>query len=168
MTIRLALGWLLLSTVLTVHAEAQPAVFIVRHAERADTAAGGAPAMNADPDLSDAGRARARTLAAMLKDAGITAVYATQYKRTQQTAAPLADALKLTPIIVNSSDTAGLVMQLATAGGDALVVGHSNTVVEIARALGADTSIEIADDEYDNLFIVVRGSPPRLIRLRYR
>ena len=43
-----------------------------------------------DPDLSDAGRARAESLANVLKDAGITAIYATELKRTQQTAAPLA------------------------------------------------------------------------------
>ncbi|MGQ0733746.1 MAG: histidine phosphatase family protein, partial [Acidobacteriota bacterium] len=100
-------------------------------------------------------------------DAGITAVYATQFKRTQQTAAPLAEALGLTPVIVNSSDTAGLVMRLSAAGGHVLVVGHSNTVIEIARALGIDTAIIVGDNEYDNLFIVVRGSPARLIRLRY-
>ncbi|MGQ0737355.1 MAG: histidine phosphatase family protein, partial [Acidobacteriota bacterium] len=106
---RTAIAALFLTASLAADVVAQPAVFIVRHAERADTAAGGAPATNADPDLSDAGRTRARSLATLLKDAGITAVYATQFKRTQQTAAPLAEALGLTPVIVNSSDTAGLV-----------------------------------------------------------
>ena len=43
----------------------------------------------------------------MLKDAGITAIYATQYKRTHQTAAPLAAALGVTVVTIPSADTAG-------------------------------------------------------------
>ena len=68
---------------------AQATVFVVRHAERADD---GAAKLEDDPDLSAAGRARAEALAAALEDAGITAIFATQYKRTHQTAAPLAKA----------------------------------------------------------------------------
>ena len=74
-------------------AAAQHTVFLVRHAERADTTPGAARRWPTDPDLSDAGRARAESLAAALKDAKITAIYTTEFKRTQQTAAPLAKAL---------------------------------------------------------------------------
>ena len=75
---------------LAADAAAQSQVFIVRHAEKAPIPAGAAPMMAEDPDLSTAGQERAASLGVALKDAAITAIYATQYKRTQQTAAPLA------------------------------------------------------------------------------
>ena len=56
--------------------------------------------MAADPDLSEAGRARAASLATALKDAGIVAIFTTEFKRTQQTAEPLAKALGLTVKVV--------------------------------------------------------------------
>jgi phosphohistidine phosphatase SixA len=144
---------------------AQHSIFVVRHAERADTA-GGAPAVSgADPDLSDAGHARAQSLAAMLKDARIAAIFVTEYKRTQQTAAPLAQALGLTPAIVPAKDTPGLVEKLRAVNGNALVVGHSNSVPDVITGLGVKGAPAIADAEYDNLFIV---SASQLIQLRFR
>jgi phosphohistidine phosphatase SixA len=147
---------------------AQSAVFVVRHAERADTATGVAPIAGADPDLSAAGRVRASSLATVLKDAGITAIFATQFKRTQQTAAPLASALGLTVGTIASTDSAALVAKLKAAPGNVLVVGHSNTVPEVIKGLGVETPAIVAESEYDNLFIVTRGEKPALLRLRYR
>ena len=80
---------------LAVPAAAQQSIFVVRHAERADAAPGASAMMDSDPDLSAAGKARAQSLASMLKDAKITAIYTTRYKRTKQTAEPLAAALGL-------------------------------------------------------------------------
>lgn len=65
---------------------AQPFVVIVRHAEKATN--GGS-----DPDLSPAGRARGDTLAGILKDAGITAIFTSEFKRTKETAAATAASL---------------------------------------------------------------------------
>jgi phosphohistidine phosphatase SixA len=147
---------------------AQASIFVVRHAERADTS-GGAPAMMAtDPDLSEAGHTRAGALAALLKDADIGAIFVTEFKRTQQTAAPLAKALGIAPLVVPAKDTAGLVARLKKAGTNALVVGHSNTVPDVITALGVSRPVAVADTEYDNLFIVVGAPEPRAIRLRYR
>ena len=147
---------------------AQDTIFVVRHAERSDNTAGASPMMAADPDLSEAGRTRAAALAAMLKDAGVGAIFVTEFKRTQQTAAPLAKALGLTPVVVSANDTAGLVGQLRKAGRNALVVGHSNTVPGVVAALGVASPVAVADTEYDNLFIVTLGPVPRAIHLRYR
>lgn len=152
--------WLVSAT-----AFAQPTVFVVRHAERADTAAGSAVAMDTDPSLSAAGRRRAELLAAMLKDAGITAIYVTEFKRTHETAAPLAKALGVTVTEIFSKDLAGLLARLKPGQGRVLVVGHSNSVPEVIKGLGVKTALAIADTEYDNLFIV---TPQRdLIRLRF-
>ena len=158
---------LLLACVAVAPAAAQHTIFLVRHAERADTTPGTSPTMAADPDLSEAGRARAESLATALKDAKITAIYATKYKRTQQTAAPLAKALGLTVNIV-TGDAADVVKQLAGATGNVLVVGHSNTVPDVIKGLGVTAPVTIGDDEFDNLFIVTTGAPPSVLRLHYR
>lgn len=143
-------------------------VFVVRHAERADTAAGASPMMASDPDLSDAGRARAQSLAAMLKDAGVTAIFTTQYKRTRQTAEPLAKALGLEVTVVNANDMAGLIEKVKAASGNVLVVGHSNTVGDVVAKLGVADPPKVGDNDYDNLFVVVGREKPTLLRLHYR
>lgn len=144
----------------------EPAVFLVRHAERADT--GMMVEAGADPDLSRSGRARAETLAAMLKDARITQIYVTEYKRTRQTAEPLAKILGLEPTRMNSKDTAALAARLKAASGNVLVVGHSNSIPALVNALGVDETITIGESDYDNLFVVVRGGSPSLLRLHFQ
>src|SRR6476620_9144171 len=149
---------LLCSVLLISTAAAQSTIFLVRHAEKA----GGE-----DPDLTETGRARAESLATALKDAGITAIYTSEVKRTQQTAAPLAKALHLEPTMIAAKDRAALVAKLQSSSGNALVVGHSNTIPEIIKALGIAAPITIADNDYDNLFVVLLEEKPRLIRLHY-
>jgi phosphohistidine phosphatase SixA len=153
---------------LAATAAAQQTVFVVRHAERADTAAGAAPTMAADPELSDAGRARAESLAAALKDAKVVAIFATEFKRTQATAAPLAKALGLQVTTISSKEPAKLIEAVKTAGGSVLVVGHSNTVPAIVKDLGVAAPITVGDAEYDNLFVVTIGTTPSVLRLHYR
>ena len=159
---------LLLAVLAAAPAAAQHTIFLVRHAERADAVPGASPTMAADPDLSDAGRARAESLATALKDAKITAIYVTEYKRTQQTAAPLAKALGLTVTVLTSKSSAALVKQLEAVKGNVLVVGHSNSVPDVIKGLGATAPVTIGDDEFDNLFIVTTGTPPSVLRLHYR
>lgn len=147
---------------------AAQSVFVVRHAERADAASAGGGMMANDPDLSEAGRARAQSLAAALRDAGITAIYATEFKRTQQTAAPLAKSLGIPVTTVSAKETAALVAKIKAATGNVLVVGHSNTVPEIVKALGVQTPVTVADADYDNLFVLTLGATPGLLKLHYR
>ena len=141
-------------------ASAQPVVVIVRHAEKA--ANGGS-----DPDLSSAGRARADELARILKDSGITTVFATEFKRTQETAAPTATATHVTPTVLAAKDTATLVGKLHQLNGNALVVGHGDTIPNIVKSLGINSSINIPDADYSELFIVILGDKPELFRLHY-
>jgi broad specificity phosphatase PhoE len=159
---------LLVAVLLATPAAAQQTVFLVRHAERADTSPGVSPTMAADPDLSEAGRARAESLASALKDARITAIYTTEFKRTQQTAAPLAKVLGLTVKVVTSKSAADLLKQLKAEKGNVLVVGHSNTVPDVIKALGVATPVTIGDDEFDNMFLVSTGTQPSVLRLHYR
>jgi broad specificity phosphatase PhoE len=147
-------------------ADAQKLVFVVRHAERADA---GAPQMQgqADPPLSQAGEARAAKLADMLADAGIKAIYVTEFRRTQDTARPLANRLGLVAQQVPARDSDALVSKLRGEHPDdlILVVGHSNTVPAVIKALGGP-EVAIADNDYDNLFIVVPGTGT-LTRIRF-
>ena len=143
-------------------AAAQEAIYLVRHAERID--------QSADSPLSPAGEARAARLAKAVSDAGITHIFTTDLRRTIRTAAPIADAVHLTPRALPSSDVGALVSALRalTPTDRALVVGHSNTVPSIISALGAGT-VRIGDDEHDWLFVVVprKDETPALLRFHY-
>ena len=159
MTKRFGFYFLLLSAFLST-ATAQSTILIVRHAEKADA--------TKDPDLSEAGRARSEGLAKTLRDANITAIYATEFKRTQQTAAPLAKALGITVATLPAKDNAALIAKLRASTGNTLVVGHGDTVPDLIKALGISDPINIAENDYDNLFAVVLDQKPHLIRLHYR
>lgn len=152
-------------------AAADQVIFVVRHAERADGGAAPPTAgmMANDPPLSAAGQDRARRLAALLASAEIKHIFTTEYRRTRQTAAPLAEKSGVEPVLSSSRDANALLEQLHKVAGNVLVVGHSNTVPDLLKRLGVTTAVSIGDAEYDNLFIVVRAAtgPPTLIRLRY-
>jgi len=155
-----ALALFLLVFVSVSNAWAQPVVVIVRHAEKATNGGN-------DPDLSSAGRARAEALARILKDSGITAIFATEFKRTQETAAPTATSTQVTPMVVAAKDTAALVARLHQLNGNALVVGHGDTIPNLVKALGINSPINIPDADYSELFIVILGDKPQLFRLHY-
>ena len=155
-----ALTLFLLILVSVSAASAQPVVVIVRHGEKA--ANGGS-----DPDLSSVGRARADALARILKDSGITAVFTTEFQRTQETAAPTATSAHVAPTVVAAKDTAGLVAKLHQLSGNALVVGHGDTIPNLIKALGISVPVNIPDADYSELLVVTLGDKPQLLRLHY-
>jgi 2,3-bisphosphoglycerate-dependent phosphoglycerate mutase len=136
---------------------------IVRHAEKV-AAAGDAP-------LSADGQARAEALVHVAGDAGVVAVYATQWQRTQQTVQPLADQLLLPVNVVDASDVEGLVDQVLAdhAGEVVMIAGHSDTVPDIIEEFGADPIPAIAENEYDNLYVVTvyRFNRAAVVHLNY-
>jgi probable phosphoglycerate mutase len=148
-------------------------VFLVRHAERADDAPGDPamamdPRLAQDPPLSEAGQLRAALLARMLRDAGITHVHSTDYRRTRETAAPTAEAVHVELEIYDSSEPESFARTLRTTGGRHLVVGHSNTLPTLVEALGGDPGPPIESLEYDRLYVVTLGEGQvRTILLRY-
>jgi 2,3-bisphosphoglycerate-dependent phosphoglycerate mutase len=150
---------LLLTFVAFSVASADPFVLIVRHAEKIDN--------SDDAELSPAGQARAQVLARLLKDAHITAIFTSERKRTQETAAPLSKSIGVAPTIVPAKDYAALVSKLRQAEGAALVVGHGNTIPDIIKALGVETPVQIPDDDYTDLFVIALQEKPQLLRLHY-
>jgi broad specificity phosphatase PhoE len=142
---------------------AQRAIVLVRHAERMDD--------STDAALAPAGVARARRLAVMLADAGVTAVYATQFQRTYETARPLAEKLKLPIRRLDDTQSAELISTLRAshASDVVLVVAHSHTIPEILKLLGHPDAVTIGSQEYDNLFVIMPrpAGAPTLLRIRF-
>ena len=145
-------------------ARAQPVIFVVRHAEklRSDN--------ERDNPLSPAGIRRSAALAIALRDAGITRVYTSSFRRTKQTAAPLVELLrardpKFEPKEIPDGETeAQAVARLLRDPGDgaALIVTHSGQIPAFLSALKVQPAPDpsLADDlqrreEFDNLFLVV-------------
>ncbi len=149
--------------------QATTTIIFVRHAEKDLTVAD-------DPPLSDAGRLRAAELARQLVDAdvvaGVDAVYSTPFKRTQETARAVADALDL-PVNIYAVDDDEAVLENILKrhkGKIILVVGHSDTLPALIANLGASKRVPpIHEDEYDNIYVISIPwfGKTKTIRLRY-
>ena len=136
-------------------------VVLVRHAEPLPT--------GTDPGLSTAGKKRAIALAKLLVDAGVTAIFTSDLKRTKETAAPLATQTSLTPVVINN-DPAAAAAQVRAAGKRVVVVGHTNTVPDIIKALGGPAGVVIEHDEFDRMFVLhlPASGAESLLSLRYK
>jgi 2,3-bisphosphoglycerate-dependent phosphoglycerate mutase len=149
--------------------QATTTMIFVRHAEKAMQPAD-------DPGLSEAGRRRVAELTRQLVDAdvvaGVDAIYSTPFRRTQETAQGVADALDL-PIHTYSPDDNEAVLSTILKnhkGKIILVVGHSNTVPTLIADLGASKKVPpIQENEYDNIYVVAIPwfGKTKTIRLRY-
>jgi hypothetical protein len=137
----LALGAVLISFASVAYT--QRAVFLIRHTDRLED--------SGDTFLSKAGEARAQLLARLLKDAGITAIYTSQFQRTIKTAEPLATSLQIKPASIPAADREGLFKRIRT------------------ENVWPSGDITIAATEYDNLFVLVPkdSGPPTVLRMRY-
>ena len=151
-------------------------VFLVRHAEKATTPP-------KDPPLTEAGKARSNELARILGQAGIKAIYTSQFLRTKQTAEPLAQKLRITTTelsieadpsdssMVSEKSIKAITDKIREQNGEAvLVVGHSNTVPAVIKMLGGDT-VPVIDEkkEFDSLFVVTvyAEGKAKVVHLKY-
>jgi phosphohistidine phosphatase SixA len=140
----------------------QTTILLVRHADRQ----GSADALNT------AGTNRAQELVHVLEKSGISVIYISEALRAQQTAAPIASQLGITPVALPAADVAGLVSTIRSnnSGQTVLVVGHSNTVPQIIAEFGGP-SVIIGENEFDNLYVLTlcrrRWQTVRLTNLQY-
>lgn len=123
-----------------------PDIFVVRHLHT--------PRGERDPDLLPEGRRQAQLLADRLSGAPVRAIYVTDFRRTRQTAAPLAARLALTPIVYDPADTPGLVARVRAGPLPALIVGHSNTVPDIVAALGGARPGPLVHEDFGDIWRV--------------
>lgn len=123
-------------------------VFVVRHAEKGPEVP--------DPSLNEAGRKRAAELARVLVDARVTALFVTEFKRTQETLAPVASMNGLTPVRLLARDVDALIEQLwaLPPGSRAVVATHSNLVHVIVQRLTGVVMDQLTDLDYDRLVVV--------------
>ncbi len=149
-------------------------VVVVRHAEKGDDDP-------VDPKLSLAGLKRAEALAVALADGRVGSIITTHLKRTQMTAAPLAARIGVKPTVlaVKRGDTAGHITDTVAAvnaaraekQGMILVIGHSNTVPLIVKALSGVPVANMCDSQHADLFVVTLGvtatEPVRVVRAKY-
>ena len=135
---------------------AAPAYYVVRHLHT--------PQGERDPDLLPEGRRQAELLADLLDEARPAAIYVSSYKRTAQTAAPLAARLGVTPIVYDPADTAALVARVRSGPRPALIVGHSNTVPDIVEQLGGERPAALVHEDFGDLWEI--GADGATVRRR--
>ena len=130
--------------------------YIVRHAEKETTTTN--TTMTSDVPLSAAGKERAEALEALLQKENIKHVFSTNYIRTKSTAQPLADAIHL-PIEIYDPKDPQFVSKLKALNGNALIVGHSNTVDDLVNELTGKKEIisDLPDSAYGDLFVVIKN-----------
>jgi len=132
---------------------ATPIVYVMRHLDT--------PEGERDPDLTPGGTARARALVQWFYGKSLTAIYVSDYKRTRQTAGPLAADRGITMKVYDPRDTPALVAMLKAEPGPVLVVGHSNTVPDIVEQLGGTRPAPLAHPDFGDVWTVGRGQTAR-------
>jgi phosphohistidine phosphatase SixA len=131
---------------------------LIRHAD--------VPAGGGDRALNAAGRARAKELRHVLRDAHVESIFVTEFRRTQQTAEPLAAQLGIVPAVIDQVDVAVLTDKIRNLPAEAvaLVIGHTTTLPDISAGLGGPPLPAIGPTEFDRLFVQAHGL---LAQLRY-
>lgn len=140
-------------SLLTAGSAMAQTVYLVRHAEKADA--------SADPALSEAGQVRAAALSAALAEAHPGHIFTSTLQRTRLTAQPTAEfhSATIEPVGFDggaAAHVAAIAERVRVLPDDAvvLVVGHSNTVPLIARALGYAEAADMPECEYDRMTVL--------------
>lgn len=132
--------------------------YIVRHAEKLNA--------SADTPLSATGQTRAIALRKYLKSKGVDSIFTSSFLRTQQTAQPLATFLRKT-LRIHTGNTENLINDLKRISDkEVLVVGHSNTVPDIVKGLSGRVVPAIAENDFDNMYIVRVKTSPGTVTIR--
>lgn len=127
-------------------------IVLVRHAEKAAPVEGD----KGDPDLTAEGRERAARLVKAVKKYKPHEIFATAYKRTQQTAEPIANKRKKQVQTYDPSKHAELVAKIMASKTDHyLIVGHSNTIPSLANLLAKKEIFRnLVDAEHGVIWVI--------------
>lgn len=130
-------------------------IYMTRHGER-QVPEDGIVTSATDPDLNAAGKKRADILRDSLRNKHLSVCFATQYKRTFQTAEPTAIDQRI-PMRRYFADSSNRFIDslIKTKNKNYLVVGHNTTVPLMLRHIGLHPSMEkIAENDYSNFFVI--------------
>ena len=137
-------------------------VYVVRHAEKATGIDPGTMKTYGDPPLSQEGEERALQLKQVLGSKDIRHIFSTNTVRTVSTARPLKEMYLGMPIQLYNSKPDSMKVFLDKIRnirkGNILIVGHSNTIDDIANQLAGKTVVpgDLKDSEYNNLYVLKR------------
>jgi 2,3-bisphosphoglycerate-dependent phosphoglycerate mutase len=124
-------------------------IILVRHAEKVTST-------DQDPELTFEGKQRAERLAQTIKKYKPGAIYSTDFKRTRDTAAPIAAKRKLqvrTYDAKKANDLIDAIMKSKTKRF--LIVGHSNTIPGLANLIGKKELFKnLEDSEHGAIWII--------------
>lgn len=141
--------------------------YLIRHTEKVTT-----DKSNRDPELNSIGKEHALHWAETLKTVAFDAIYSTDYIRTQNTAAPIAQQQGLPILPYNPRILFNAEFQRATKGKTVLIVGHSNSTPAFVNAmLGKKKFTALSEDDYNSLFIVSKQgehSNPILLNIPFK
>lgn len=130
-----------------------PPIYVTRHYDT--------PAGERDPDLLAQGKARAAALARWFKGKKLKAIYVSDFRRTRQTAAPLAAERGITPETYDPRETPAIVARARAAKAPVLIVGHSNTVPDIVTQLGGERPAELKHEDFGDIWTIRAGKSLR-------
>lgn len=142
----LIIASIVMSNVASAHEDAATYV-LFRHAEKQS---------GTDPELTATGQRRAANLASLLTNVAIDHLWSSNYQRTRQTAAPLAEQGQMETVIYDAADLPSFALQLLSQSGVHVIVGHSNTTHELVTLLGGEGGDKIEESEYDRVYVVSR------------
>ncbi|HVJ70956.1 MAG TPA: phosphoglycerate mutase family protein [Sphingomicrobium sp.] len=143
-TIAVALLVAFASAVSPAATTVQPNIYVMRHLHT--------PAGVSDPDLTAEGMKYAQAVSKSFEGDPPNVIYVSSTKRAQQTAAPLAERLKLTPRIYDPRDTPDLIASVSAETGTVLIVGHSNTVPDIVEKLGGQRPADLTHEDFGDIW----------------
>ena len=136
----------------SIRAQTNKTIILVRHAEKA-----AATEMDkGDPDLSADGKQRAERLMKAIKKYKPHEIFATDYKRTRQTAEPIASYHKKQILTYDPAKSADFIQKMMASKTDHyLIIGHSNSIPALANLLAKKEIFrQMPDSEFGVIWII--------------
>ncbi|NNG42310.1 histidine phosphatase family protein [Pseudoalteromonas sp. NEC-BIFX-2020_002] len=134
----------------SAYINAQPEqIYLFRHSEKLT---------DKDPHLSARGEIRAQQLHSLINTPKTVTLYSTHYNRTLETAAPLADHFKVRIATYDPSKLVALQQDILTKSGTVIIIGHSNTTVELAQLFNSVELEKMPESEFDRYFLLNKES----------
>ena len=129
-------------------------IYLFRHSEKQ---------AGKNPSLTVLGAQRAQYLLQLVKQHKNVQLFSSNYKRTLQTAAPMATYFNTAVKMYDAGDLASFKSNLLKLQGVVIVVGHSNTTPELTALLSNGGINAMSEDEFSRYYILdkIRDKTPK-------